>query len=130
MEESFDFILIGISSHENDYRLSWALNTALKINLAKKENLQVANKKHSEFQEFSLFAHQGGTGYQQYNLISNRCDNGFLLEEFKNIDFLLQVSGSPLAKQDLMNTIKTIEIVTLAFEIDPRKVKNKKALLL
>ena len=36
-KEGFDFGLIGISSPENDYRISWIINNTLGYKLARRE---------------------------------------------------------------------------------------------
>ena len=82
-------------------------------------------------QEFSLSKYLDEETYIQYNLISNRCDDGFLLEEMTNIDFLLQVSGEA-GKEDLdslVNKLKQTDMITAAFLIEVDGLKSKKRLL-
>ena len=52
-------ILLGISSHENDYRISWALNEYLGFHFTKTENHKVLNQRLKEFQEFSMYLYAG-----------------------------------------------------------------------
>ena len=87
-------ILIGISSHENDYRISWALNEHLGFRFTKSENYKVLNQRLKEFKEFSVYLYINNHDSNTYRLISNRCDDGFLIEELKNIDFLLLIEES------------------------------------
>jgi len=77
------FTIIGISSHENDYRLSWSINEQLKLTLTRGDNLVTDTEK-----EFSSFVHEDD--HQRLMLVSNRCDNGFLLEKHKNFDYILK----------------------------------------
>jgi len=51
IEYDFDFVLIGISSHEKDYRICWALNNVLGLDLTKKNSLEIKskNKQHLLF---------------------------------------------------------------------------------
>jgi hypothetical protein len=131
VEDDFNFFLIGISSHENDYRLSWAINTKLKMALKRTENLQIHNSRIKQDQEFSLYQFTDPETLLHYNLIANRCDNGFLLEEMKNIDYVLKIAGD--AGQNfpglLADKLKKIDIITTAFEINPAELKSKKKLL-
>ena len=76
------FTVIGISSHENDYRLSWSINEQLGLMLVQSDSL-ISNEK-----EFTCFVHEDDD--QKLMLISNRCNNGFLLEKYKNFDFILK----------------------------------------
>jgi hypothetical protein len=127
-EPGASLVLIGISSHENDYRLSWAINEHLDFHLAKRENLQSFNSRMNILQEFSVYSY---TGDSLYSLISNRCENGFLLEELKNIDFLLLIeeNETPFPIQEFMSKLKAIPFVSATFNIDLQTLKNKKRLL-
>jgi len=130
-KEDFSFHLIGISSHENDYRLSWGINNQLGTSFTRADNLVVHNPRIKEDQEFSLSQYLDEETFIQYNLISNRCDDGFLLEEMTNIDFLLQVAGE-VSKNDmnsLVNKLKQTDMITAAFLIDVDGLKSKKRLL-
>ncbi|MDR1170943.1 MAG: IPExxxVDY family protein [Bacteroidales bacterium] len=77
------FTVIGISSHENDYRLSWSINEQLGLAFAQGDGLVTGTGK-----EFTCFVHEDDD--QTLRLVSNRCDNGFLLEKYKNFDFILK----------------------------------------
>jgi len=131
VEDDFHFFLVGISSHENDYRLSWAINTHLKMALKRADNLQIHNPRIKQDQEFSLYQFTDLETVLHYNLIANRCDNGFLLEEMKNIDYVLKITGdaSKNFPGQLVNKLKKIDIITTAFEIDPSELKSRKKLL-
>lgn len=130
-DPEYNFQLLGISSHENDYRLSWSLNEALSFKLVKTNNLEILNRKFSEKQEFSLYTFEDEETLVKYNLLSNRCDNGFLLEEMKNIDFLLQIFGeiSKEELQRLISDLNDIDIITMCFGIDISTLKSKDKLV-
>ena len=123
-------ILLGISSHENDYRISWALNEYLGFHFAKTNNHQVLNQRIKEQQEFSAYLYTEQDESLTYRLISNRCDNGFLIEELKNIDFLLLIEEketfTPLP--ELIAKIKAIPFISAVFAIDWKLLKSKKQL--
>jgi len=119
-------MLIGISSHENDYRLVWAMNNELSFRFVRVENLKIHNAKENTDLEFSHYTHMEEERYITFHLVSNRCDNGFLFPEIKNIDFLFQVAGDMNRKEiaDLLQSLKKIPILSAAFLIDPRKLKD------
>jgi len=77
------FTVIGISSHENDYRLSWSINEQMGLALAHGDS-----PVHREGKEFACFVHEDEN--RKILLISNRCDNGFLLEKYRSFDFILK----------------------------------------
>ncbi len=120
---------LGISSHENDYRLSWALNQYLNINLVKSENHSVFNQKLNLDNEFTVYEYLNEQGLK-FRLISNRCENGFLLDEFKNIDFIfiVQPNDDDIFTSDLLSRIKRISLVSAVFPINMTEGKRKKIL--
>ncbi len=129
-ESEQSYSLLGISSHENDYRISWALNQHLGFHFCKIENHSFFNPKFGEKLEFSQYVFMDDENSHTYRLISNRCDNGFLLEEYKNIDFFLLVDSIEKSQvQQLVIQVKTIPFVSAVFPIDFGLLKNRKRLL-
>ena len=126
-----EFQLIGISSHENDYHLSWAINRNMGLNLTRSENLSIYNKQLKGQQEFSVFSFNNEDNFILYNLISNTGVNGFLFPEMRNIDFFLQIYGESDAKIILkLNTkLNKINIINTSFIIDPKSLKVPEKLL-
>jgi hypothetical protein len=119
------FKLLGISSHENDYRLTWAANSKLGLRLIRSENITTAND-NSEKLEFSVFQSIDEDNSHKMNLISNSCPNGFLIKEMKNIDFFMQIYGD-ISQPDLneiVNGLKSIDIISAVFEIVPERRKK------
>ncbi|MFO7656808.1 MAG: IPExxxVDY family protein [Bacteroidales bacterium] len=116
----------GISSHENDYRLSWAINNSLGFNLSKSDNLSLKNSKTGEIQQFSVFVFTDEDESCRYHLVSNRCDDGFLIPEYKNVDFFLLATGEIASYEfDLfIANLKQIEIITLAFAVSDLGTKS------
>ncbi|MBU8891354.1 MAG: IPExxxVDY family protein [Bacteroidales bacterium] len=123
-----DFRLIGIASHENDYRLSWAVNNSLGIELIKTEDLIITHPKHKIQIDYSMYNFNDDNNFISYHLISNKSEKGFLLPEMKNLDFVLKVSGEPDIDflKDLLRELKKVNIIITAFFIDdlPDKIKN------
>jgi len=126
ISQEMDFKLIGISSHENDYRLVWAMNSSLKYNFLRSDNLMVHLPKSGQDLEFSKFIYVDEERLLSYLLISNRCPDGFLFPEIKNIDFLMQVIGEldSNAVELLLSTLKKIEIISGAYLIDYKNIKD------
>jgi len=130
-EDDFRFILIGISSHENDYRVCWSLNNTFGMSLKRSKNLTIYNPRLRQNQEFPMYQYADQETLNYYHLISNRCDNGFLLEEMSNIDYILKISGDTGKNfpAQLVDKLKKINIITTAFEINPSTLKSRKKLL-
>lgn len=124
--ETNGFALIGISSHENDYRLVWAMNNAFSFQFTRIENLVIFNPKLNADLEFSRFIFMDEDKYLTYHLISNRCPDGFLFPEIKNLDYLLQITGEMDAKHvaAVLKELKKVNIVSAVFMIDPKQLKD------
>jgi len=130
-KEFYDFGLIGISSPENDYRISWILNHALGYRLTRETDLELPHKKLEEPQIFHQFRYFDEEALLHYRLISNKCENGFLLEEMPRIDYLIHVSGE-LEEGfigSLVRKLNGLEGIALAFQLDPGSLKSRKRLL-
>jgi hypothetical protein len=126
VSETYNFSLIGISSHENDYRLVWAINNTFAFQFNRIENLVIYNQKLKTDLEFSRFIFTDEDKYITYYLYSNRCPDGFLFPEIKNLDFLLQITGESDSKHldKILKDLKQISIVSATFMIDPKQLKD------
>jgi hypothetical protein len=126
IDEGVNYKLIGISSHENDYRLVWSINNQLKMQFVRIENLVVHNRKLKADLEFSRFTYHDEERCMKYYLVSNRCPDGFLFPEIKNFDFLLQIVGEFADKetQALSRKIKTVDVISASFVLQPDKLKG------
>ncbi len=118
--------LLGISSHENDYRISWVLNRKLGQKFTRADNLKSRPVKNGEILEFSVFRSYDEDRLLQMNLVSNRCPDGFLVREMKNIDFFLQVFGEISMEQldRFSSKIRSDELISAVFLIAPERIKK------
>lgn len=130
-QPEYDFTLIGIASHENDYKLSWALNQKFNFSFIRVESLLINDSKLQVAQSFVVYNFEDKTAGLSFNLISNRCDNGFLIEELKNIDYFLQIFGD--INTSLINKFRTdlikIDVIITAVIIDPKSLLSKQKLI-
>ncbi len=108
--------VIGISSHENDYRLSWSINEHLGLKFAQTDSLVTDTG-----EEFACFAHEDED--QKLLLLSNRCDNGFLLEKYKNFDFILKfdIELTDANLSEWLRSLKKVPLISAAFHIPVNK---------
>jgi hypothetical protein len=124
-----NFRIICIASHQNHYRLSWAINNVLEIYLRKSDDLVIRHSKANIDQRFSKYSFRKDSLPVLYHLISNKSEQGFLLKELPNIDYFLKVVGELEDQEfiDIMNKIKNLDIVITAFELKPiSNVQSKK----
>jgi hypothetical protein len=128
MDDKIHFRLIGISSHENDYRLVWAINNQLSFQFIRIQNLVMHQPKLKTDLEFSRYLHTDEDRYHAYYLISNRCPDGFLFPELKNFDFLMQITGEITSgdTKEFLKKLKEVQVISASFLLEPHKIKGIK----
>jgi hypothetical protein len=130
-EENYNFLLFGISSPENDYRLAWSINQNFSLNFERAKNLVQLIGKKGQISEFAVYLYDDDDTFYLYHLISNKSENGALLDELKNIDYLIKIQGEftePFAN-GFFNRLKTIENIQAVFRISPAGLKNRERLI-
>ena len=132
IEYDYDFVLIGISSHEKDYRICWAINNKLQLDLIKTEPLEIKDKKQDELSHFSLFSFERPDEFMEYFIIANRSEKGLLIPEQKQMDYFFIIRGEIEndAVMEIIRQIKEINLVQTAFRIDVSSLKSKQNLIL
>jgi len=131
VDYDFSFRLIGISCHARDYRLSWALNNDLSIQLEKvhRENAAEGLKKNGVAIE-SLYSFLDKENHATYQLMYNKHNNNLLLPEQKAADFLFIIDQMNDEKfDDVLQKIKQNDLVKTAFVIDVASLKSKENLI-
>jgi len=131
VSNAINFRLVGISSHENDYRLVWSINNQLRMEFIRAENLVVHHAKLNAELAFSRFLYADEDRMHNYTLISNRCPDGFLFPEIRNFDFIIQVSGNMtnVDEKEFIKKLKTVDVISASFALKPEKLKNLKDIL-
>jgi hypothetical protein len=125
----FNFQLIALVTSEPIYRVSWLLNENLDIQLKEAPPLQTYHNKIQVVQEFSVFQFVD-EDESVMQLIQNKSQHGYLIEEQKQVDFWLKTEDSKFAEPDLVRKIKSIKNINLAFEVKPGSLKSKNRLFL
>lgn len=156
IEYDYDFVLIGISSHEKDYRFCWALNNKLKLELSKKESLEIKGKKQTTPSYFSFFTFDDEDQYTQYSVLANfseskslavaentlfgtaekpkqsgQSENEFLIPEHKHMNYFFVIHGELEDDEidEITKQIKELDIVLTAIRIDPKSLRSKQNLI-
>ena len=125
-------VLIGVSSHENDYKLVWAINNSMKFKFVRISNLSYDNPRNEGFAEFSRFLFDDTDRYIKYLMVSNKSEGDTLFPEIKNIDYLIHVHGELIGRavSDLVRTLKNLDVITGAYLLDTAKLKGTDRLLM
>jgi hypothetical protein len=113
--------ILGISCHCRDYQLSFYLQKKLELDLARQD----------DFNGHPFFYFRDDNDFNLYYLLGNRCEDSFLIPEFRQMDLLLFIEGpfKKAQKDQFIRTIKTIPQVLLALEILPDSIKNHEQLV-
>lgn len=141
-----DYLLIGIHSTEEDYRLAYLLNKELKTKLSKSEQ-------HLDFKdstiEFPMFEYKDENNFINYFLINNKNQQlvndqknvglfegnysviSYLIPEKKKVDFFLKIEGCN--QQNLVRTLvdklNNIPQIITSYAIEPSTLKSKDYLI-
>lgn len=155
IEYDFDFLLIGISSHEKDYRICWALNNKLGLNLVKQESFEIKDRKQSAPSFFSFFTEVNEELFREYSVIANfsenkklaiaennlfsmdesgiadHSENNLLIPEQKQLNYFFILRGEVEEEEiaAIMKQIKAIDVVLTAVRIDPKTLRSKQNLI-
>ncbi|MBK7181593.1 MAG: IPExxxVDY family protein [Bacteroidetes bacterium] len=150
IEFDYDFVLIGISSHEKDYRLCWTVNNALNLQLSKQESLEIKGRKQTTPSFFSFFLFEKQDEFIDYAIIANlsesktveqttstlfdaldESDNEYLIPEQKQMNYFFLIRGEIENEEvnEIIQQIKEIENVQTAVRIDVKSLRSKQNLI-
>jgi len=140
-----DYLLIGIHSTEEDYRLAYLINKYLKTKFIKyKHSLDFKDSNV----EFPLFEYKNEKTYLNYYLINNKClhvvneqhntglfggnysTTSYLLPEKKKVDFLLKIEGCTREFiLEIVEKLNKIDQIITSYQIETYTLKSKNNLI-
>ncbi len=131
VDYDFDFILIGISCHEKDYRISWAIREKLGIDLCRGEDIVISSKKGSKSDAYAVFEQISEENESGIFLVSNRSGSSLLVPEHRSADYFIIARGGydEENKEEMLLGLRGISFVLTAFAIDPVSLKSKQNLI-
>ena len=149
----YNFILIGISSHDEDFRVCWHLNKLLTVDFNRMPDVDILHPKtglQSTFPMFQFISRQEDpmgndelplTEKEEliaeemditFQLIANRHSAGNLIPEQSKMDFFLMIKGEAayhFNNDELVKQIRNLPCVMAAFKIEPESLKSKDNLI-
>ena len=131
-EYEYDFDLYGISSHEKDYRICWAINNLLGLSLERTaENIEVVfNQQEKQNSQFPVFKFERDDVLETFYLIGNKYENHQLIKEQKHVDFFLMVKTiDVMSTNDFIDKLKDIPFVLAVNKVDVSILQSKKNLI-
>ncbi len=141
-----DYLLIGVHSTEEDYRLAYLLNKHLKTKLTRfKHHLDFKNSNA----EFPLFEYKDEKNFINYYLINNKYSQvvnvqnneglfegnystiSYLIPEKKRVDYFLKIEGCNQLNfvQGLIEKLNSISQIITSYSIEPNTLRSKDHLI-
>lgn len=130
----FEFDLIAVNTSVKEYKLAWAINKKLGLELGKKANISID---FSGGKSLSISNFYCETSHQIYRLLKNRAEdfdeqyNAYLIPELKNFDYFLMIAddSSTFEINPFISVIKQIPFVQFAVSVDTAVLKSKDNLI-
>jgi hypothetical protein len=125
IETDYDYDMVGICSHHNDYRIVWGLNELLDIQLIKsEENFKISNVK-GILSEHPFYEYIDEENYMSIFLLKNKYLGKYLIPEKKQIDyFIFLLNNSCYSIEKFMEQIKQLPTIMAAFSFDPTELSS------
>ena len=117
-----DFDLIGVSCHQQDYKLCWHINQLLSIALTKQDDiyLTVQNKRS----QHSYFLYDDEENFMTIELFKNKGVPQHLIPDFQNIDYFIKLNNnSQYILDDLVKQIRELDCILTAVKLEPEELK-------
>ncbi|MCB0794057.1 MAG: IPExxxVDY family protein [Flavobacteriales bacterium] len=119
-----DVLVVGISSHVNDYRLCWSLNRTLGIALTKRDK-DITETLRDGVARFGAYDHDDPETLGRYTLVNNRSDKGLLVKEQPQADLFLVVDRSLVKDHErLLQQVRGSEMVLAAFLLEISELRS------
>lgn len=125
-DQEYDFNMIGICSHHNDYRLAWGMNEQLGIHLSKAEDDYIVySKKGGQQSMHSQYLFKDPENMIEYYLIKNKSMGKFLIPEKPTIDYFLFLYENQIWElQSLVESLRNIPSILGAYIFDPEELDS------
>ena len=128
IEDEYDFEIIGVSSHEKDYRLAWSLNKSLGWRLVRIEDAVVEGKRSTTHHARFRWTHP--VDQTVFTLIDNKTPDGTFMPELLQFDYLLKIEQpSEAVMKKLQTGLRKTDFVLAFQRQDVDKLKHKDNLL-
>lgn len=128
IEEDYDFDLIGISSHEKDYRLAWSLNRCMRWKMVRIDDILIHQK--NEISRHAQFRFIHPVEQTIITLIDNKTPGGFFLPDVQQFDYVIKIENERYGCDDTFyKKLRSTPFVLTAYTLQIDKIKSKQNLL-
>ena len=124
--------LLGIMAPIKDYQFCWHVNNLLGVDFRINNDIEIQLTKKKRNYFFAVYEYAEDRTALIHYLYNNQFDGGYLLPEFKHLDFLWLLKGDAVTEdslQQLISSIRGIKGVQLVIELTNENIRNKEHLL-
>lgn len=131
-ENELEFDMIGICTPHPDYRVVWDINSNLKWELGKANDLFVTtNKKGASVSQHAYFCWNDEENFTDYYFIKNKSENKFLIPEYHQIDYFILIQNLQLEPVDqIVEKLKKVGNIMAVFSYDPLEIPSAENIIL
>lgn len=133
LEEGYDFDIIGISSHHNDYRLAWSVNSELSLSLELSNEPYIVSsmkKGVSARTEFPMYEFHDEENHLDYYLVKNKSNGKFLITERQSIDYFMFICERGMVDMDEFAVkLRNVSSVLAVFQFEPEELDSCEKLI-
>jgi hypothetical protein len=120
-----EYILYGIVSSSNDYRIAWLLNDKLKIDLKKVDDFKVNINKLNSSANYTRYSFEKES--ISIKLLSNKDENSLKLIKL-NFDYFLKICNDFNNLKNIKRILNEMSEINLINNIDSNPKINKKTI--
>jgi hypothetical protein len=126
LDEELEFDVIGITSHQADYKLVWHLNNTMNLHLVKSEtDLLVFNEKKDVELAFPFYNFEDELERVSYFLLKNKNELDYLIPEAQSIDYFLFLTNNFIIDvNEFIGQLRKVDAVLGVFSFDNQKFKS------
>jgi len=125
-------MVIGIVTPVQDYRMAWFLNNMLHKSLRKTDDHTLNDGLNRRQMSFSRYVFDESITKSVFYLLENKHETDCLLQEMKELDYLLIIKGDYYRNRvnDMLKKIRTMEEVQTAVLLKTDEIRSKNNLVM
>lgn len=129
IEYCYDFFLLGLSCHEPAYRLCWAINNKLGLQLEKlDQDVCILSKDIESYHQYFLY--ESVEDNVIFSLVKNRGElGGLLMPNFPKMDYFLKIENYSQEEDMFLDQVRKLPWVNAVFNIQVNELKYKENLI-
>jgi hypothetical protein len=129
-ETNYNYDLVGICSHQNDYRLIWAMNELFDVQLEKPHDLFEICSAKGDLLSFPYYIFRDRENFINIFFIKNKNEGSFLIPEKKQIDYFVFLINNHLYDiTHFISKLKSISAILAAYQFTPTEFNSTEHIL-